>query len=48
MIFLNVNNLPNKSQKSFFVEQIDVYCRLIEVFCEKNAKLVKFIATNGV
>ncbi len=35
MIFLNVNNLVNKTQKSFFLEQVEVYCRLIEVFCEK-------------
>ena len=49
MIFLNVNNLSNKSQKSFFVEQIDVYCRLIEVFCEKNKlKLVEFLSNDYI
>lgn len=36
MIFKNVSTLSNKTEKAFFVEQVKVYIRLIEVFCEKN------------
>lgn len=36
MIFKNVSTLSNKIEKAFFVEQVKVYIRLIEVFCEKN------------
>ncbi len=36
MIFKNVNELSNKTEKSFFIEQIQVYIRLVEVYCEKN------------
>lgn len=36
MIFKSVNEWNDKSEKAFFVEQISVYIRLVEVFCEKN------------
>ena len=36
MIFKNVNNLENKTETAFFVEQLQVYIRLVEVYCEKN------------
>ena len=36
MIFKNVNELSNKTETAFFVEQIQVYVRLVEVYCEKN------------
>lgn len=41
MIFKSVNSLNNKTEQSFFCEQIRVYIRLVEVFCEKNNR--KFI-----
>ena len=36
MIFKSVNELSNKSEKRFFLELIEVFTRLIEVYCEKN------------
>ena len=36
MIFKNVNELSDKTEKSFFVEQLQVYIRIVEVYCEKN------------
>lgn len=36
MIFKAVGRLRDKSEKAFFAEQIQVYRRLVEVFCEKN------------
>lgn len=36
MIFKSVSRLENKTEKAFFLEQIQVYRRLVEVFCEKN------------
>lgn len=36
MIFKNVNELNNKTETAFFVEQLQVYIRLVEVYCEKN------------
>ena len=41
MIFKNVNELSNKTEKSFFVEQVQVYIRLVEVYCEKNGVMLK-------
>lgn len=35
MIFKSVCKLDGKSEKSFFLEQMQVYRRLVEVFCEK-------------
>lgn len=36
MIFKSVKKLNSKTEKSFFYEQVQVYRRLVEVFCEKN------------
>lgn len=36
MIFKNVNKLANKTETAFFVEQLQVYIRLVEVYCEKK------------
>lgn len=36
MIFKPVKEWNNKTEKAFFVEQINVYIRLTEVFCEAN------------
>ncbi len=35
MIFKNVNELSNKTEAAFFIEQLQVYIRLVEVYCEK-------------
>lgn len=36
MFFKNVTALSDKTEKRFFKEQIEVFIRLIEVYCEKN------------
>lgn len=36
MIFKNVNELNNKTETAFFIEQLQVYIRLVEVYCEKS------------
>lgn len=36
MIFKSFDKLDGKAEKSFFAEQINVYIRLVQVFCEKN------------
>ena len=36
MIFKSVGSLDGKTEKSFFLEQIQVYRRLVEVFCERH------------
>lgn len=36
MIFKSVGELESKTDKAFFLEQMQVYRRLVEVFCEKN------------
>lgn len=36
MIFKSVCKLETTTERSFFIEQIQVYRRLVEVFCEKN------------
>ena len=36
MIFKSVNDLCNKTEQNFFCEQVKIYIRLVEVFCEKN------------
>ena len=36
MFFNNVNDLNDNAEKRSFKEQIEVFTRLIEVFCEKN------------
>lgn len=38
MIFSNVKKLQSGSDKEFFEELIEVYCRLVEVYCEKHRK----------
>ena len=40
MIFKSVSNLNTKTEKTFFLEQINVYIRLTEVFIEKYNKSV--------
>ena len=41
MIFKAVGRLQSKAQRAFFEEQIQVYRRLAEVFCEKNGLELK-------
>ena len=41
MIFKAVGRLRSKGEKAFFTEQIQVYRRLVEVFCEKNGLELK-------
>lgn len=41
MIFKAVSQINGKTEKSFFVEQVNVYTRLVQCFCEKND--IKFI-----
>ena len=36
MIFNNVTKISNNKEKRFFIEQVEVFTRLIEVYCEKN------------
>lgn len=36
MIFQSAARLHDKTERNFFCEQIKVYIRLVEVFCEKN------------
>lgn len=36
MIFKSVGSLDGKTEKSFFLEQVQVYRRLVEVFCERH------------
>ena len=36
MIFKSVSRLDDKTQTAFFVEQVQVYIRLVDVYCEKN------------
>lgn len=36
MIFKSVLDWDDKTEKSFFIEQISVYIRLVQVFCEKE------------
>ncbi len=36
MIFKSFDKLGDKTEKTFFMEQINVYVRLVQVFCEKN------------
>ena len=36
MIFNSVANISDKAEKRFFNEKIDLFIKLIEVFCEKN------------
>lgn len=36
MIFISVNKINSNNQKTFFIEQVQLYIKLINVFCEKN------------
>lgn len=36
MIFKAVSQINGKTEKSFFLEQVNVYTRLVQCFCEKN------------
>lgn len=36
MIFKAVSQVDGKTEKSFFLEQVNVYTRLVQCFCEKN------------
>lgn len=36
MIFNSIEKIKDKSDLCYYLELIDVYCRLVEVFCEKN------------
>ena len=36
MIFTPITQLKNKIARNFFIEQINVYIRLVEVYCEKQ------------
>ena len=40
MIFKSVSDLNSKAETSFYIEQINVYIRLVEVYCEKNQKSI--------
>lgn len=44
MIFTPVAFLKDKTAQNFFVEQINVYIRLVEVYCEKNG--IEYVADN--
>ena len=37
MIFTSVNEISNKTELAFFKEHINVYIRLVEVYCEKSS-----------
>ncbi|MDB1939484.1 DNA cytosine methyltransferase [Clostridium tertium] len=37
MIFKSVSKINNRSEKNFFLEKVNVFIRLVEVFCEKNS-----------
>lgn len=42
MIFRNISLINDKTEKNFFVEQIGLFIRLVEVYCEKTSiELVK-------
>lgn len=36
MIFISVNKLKTNNEKAFFIEQVQLYIKLVNVFCEKN------------
>ena len=47
MIFKSVNKLNTKPEKVFFIEQVQVYRRLVEVFCEKNNLILEADEQDG-
>lgn len=46
MIFKAVSQINGKTEKSFFVEQVNVYTRLVQCFCEKND--IEFVKSTDV
>lgn len=48
MIFTSVIELKNKTQSAFFREQINVFIRLVEVYCEKNNVLYEVDETTPI
>lgn len=44
MIFTPITQLKNKIARNFFIEQINVYIRLVEVYCEKQG--IEYTANN--
>jgi DNA (cytosine-5)-methyltransferase 1 len=46
MIFTPVTKIKDKTAKNFFLEQISVYIRLVEVYCEKNH--IEFDGDTGI
>lgn len=36
MIFISANKLKTNNEKAFFIEQVQLYIKLVNVFCEKN------------
>lgn len=46
MIFKAVSQIDGKTEKSFFLEQINVYTRLVQCFCEKNN--IEFVGSTDI
>lgn len=40
MIFQNVNNLLNNTDRSYFKEKIDIYIKIVEAICKRNNVLL--------
>lgn len=38
MIFVPINKIENKTQKAFFIEQVQLYVKLVTAFCQKYNK----------
>ena len=36
MIFISATKLKTNNEKAFFIEQVQLYIKLVNVFCEKN------------
>lgn len=46
MIFKAVSQIEGKTEKSFFLEQVNVYTRLVQCFCEKNS--IEFVDNTDI
>lgn len=46
MIFKAVSHIDGKTEKSFFLEQVNVYTRLVQCFCEKNN--IEFVGSTNI
>lgn len=46
MIFKTVSQIDGKTEKSFFMEQVNVYTRLVQCFCEKNN--IEFVGNTDI